>query len=140
MTSSNPVDDIRNESLPVEVTIYSGKCLLVPKVAKSFMDVIDEDIPNSLETTAVERNLDIGDTKTEIAGGTVLVEKTGGVVHLVYRIRIHDGEGLREESVVLVAVSNRVRILVDGDREMVRCIRLIRGEFRWWSDGNIVDF
>jgi hypothetical protein len=121
VASTNAVDNIGDESFPVEMTINGGESLLMTEVTESFVDVINEDIANPFEATArVDRDLDIGYAETNAAGGTVLVEKPGGWIQLVYGVRIHDGEGLREESVILIAVPNGIRILVDRDREKFR--------------------
>ena len=44
MTTTNAVNDIRDERSPVEVTVDRGNSLLVAEVTKGLVDVIDEDV------------------------------------------------------------------------------------------------
>jgi hypothetical protein len=75
MTSADPIDDIGDECLPIEVAKDRGGSLLIAEMTENLMNVIDQDVPRSL-LSAMYRNLDIRDAETEAAGGTVLVRET----------------------------------------------------------------
>ena len=75
MTSSYSIDDIRDESLPVEVTIDRRESLLVTEVTEGLVNMVDQDVPQSF-LPAMDRNLDIRDAESNAARRAVLVQKT----------------------------------------------------------------
>lgn len=112
MASSNTVDNVADESLPVEMAKHRGYCLLVAEVTQCLVDVVDEAVSNSFAAAISEGNRDIRDAKSNaVAGGSVLVQEAGCCIGIVDGVCIRDSEGLREELVRFIALLNRVSVL-----------------------------
>ena len=79
VTSSHSVKDIGSKGFPVEMTEHGGERLPVTEMAKRFVYMIDQDVPNSFGTAVAERNSDVRYAKSG-AGGAVLVQEAGGWV------------------------------------------------------------
>ena len=75
VASAYAMDNVGDESLPVEVTIRGRESLLIIEVTKGLVNMINQDIPQSF-LSAMQRDLDIRDAETNAAGGTVLIQKT----------------------------------------------------------------
>ena len=75
VTSVYSIDDIGDESLPVEVMIYRRESLLVTEVTEGLVNMVDQDVPQSF-LPAMDRNLDIRDAESNAARRAVLVQKT----------------------------------------------------------------
>jgi hypothetical protein len=93
VTSAYTVDDVGDESLPVEVPIDGRESLLVTEVTEGLVNMIDQDVPQSF-LSAMHWNLDVGDAETNTAGGAVLVQETGVRVQVIDGVRILDGKSL----------------------------------------------
>jgi hypothetical protein len=125
-----PRNSTMDESLPVEVTGHGGKRFPVAKVAKGFVYMVNENVPNPLGTTTTvgERNSGIGYTQSG-AGRVDLIQEAGVRVYLINGVPTNDGESFGEESVHFVPVFDSIRVLVDGDGEVV-VVRRIVGRIR----------